>query len=94
MLRTPHTAHIAALWEALGLWLAQGVQLLLPRLGKAVWTCTPMEHFSACPGLCHPATTAWGEFEAFQKQKFGDLLQPRIFFFSCNLILFYFFLVA
>lgn len=84
---------LATVWETAGLRLAQGAQLLLPRLGKAVWTCTPKERFSAGPGLCHPDTTALGELEAFQKQKSGGLLQPRLFF-SCNLILFYFFLVA
>lgn len=84
---------LAALGEAAGLWLVQGVQLLLLRLGKAVWTCTPKEHLPAHPGLCYPDTTALGEFEAFQKQKSGDLFQPRLFS-SCNLILSYFILVA
>lgn len=80
----------AAVWETAGLfWLAQGERLMLPRLGKAVQTCTPKERFSARPGLCHPDRTAPGKFAAFQKQKSGGLFLPRLLF-SCNLIVFYF----
>lgn len=61
---------------------------MLPRLGKAVQTCTPKECFSARPGLCHPDRAVSGEFAAFQKQKSGGLFLPRLF--SCNLIVFYF----
>lgn len=53
---------------------------MLPRLGKTAQTCTPREHFSAHPGLCHPDGTVLGDFAAFQKQKFGVLFLPRLFF--------------
>lgn len=72
---------LAAVSETAGLWLAQGEQLMLPRLGKAVQTCTPKEHFSARPGLCHPDRPISGKFAAFQKQKPGDLLLPVCFCF-------------